>query len=1168
MVGKVADFSEAWRGDGVSLAVEPDRRFKQTLNFEAIEAWRLQICGAQIELVATANSGLPVSFALISGAAKISGTTLEIRGPGPVKVEAVQKGNAFVQPVSVAQEFAVTVPNLLGCNPAPNDAFADRIRLPSLPSVSSGLATAYGSTREAWEPFQPPQPNRNGSVWWSWEAPASGRVRVSALGAGCINPFLFGITGNPSVFEVVGANDDSLREGGTNGASGFVFSATAGTTYHFAVAEMEFSYPRTYPGSDCDFTSVNAGYSLVPHEATLSLEIRTLPTPANDSPANAVLVIGDFSSVSGTNIGATADLGGEPDFGPTNRSQATVWWRWTAPRSRRVSLSTVGSEIGTVLAVFAMREGGITELVAENVVAPEFEAIRGLATGQIVIGAARPLPGDAAVLPNSRVEFEATEGHEYLIGVDGMPSPYGEPGFGAIRLHWDRIVLQGFEGAQRDTRLGPLGDPTDFWGVNMKEIVWSPMFLSLYFDYLDSIETQQPLTPGRAIVGPYGPWPWSEAEDPFDLNPLVQEVESKLTAMVVTNRLLVDPAVFGDSWVLSEATREALALHPTSGPELQRLNRLLMADALPDYLPWRRSATHVSGTLRLANFGPAPTRALRVRIVGTRVFPGTVRDRDRGASEALAAGIELGTASLNEGISASGEARVRVDFLTPPASLNGATTPAGFTYRADAVIESRVGGTWIQELVMPLFPGDLAGNTMIQKDGVGPGSGAGDVSSEGGEAATEEMKLSTYPEADSVGPGQRVQLMAQLRVQQKNAADELDVTEEVSWRFEGPGTLVRQDGKTYLELPTTSAGLPPGYGGGPVSLWCALTNGVVLTASRQLGLTGAQTITFDPPPTTTYGDPPILLSATASSSLPVVFEVVSGPATLEGSLLRPTGVGEVVLRARQPGDATYFAVSVERTVVVGRMSQTLSFAPPTSVNFGGDPVELSGTASSGLALRYEVVSGPGRLSGSVLWFTGAGTVVLRVSQEGSETYFATSTEFDIVVGKAPQTITFEVASTATQGDPPILLSAKASSGLPVFLEVVAGSATVAGNFLTLSGEGEVRLRATQAGDANWLAAEPVERSITVRPGEVSEPITLSYEIRSGSGAGDVQLRLTMSVPRGTRVAFSFSPDLIAWDALPDPEIVEGMARVQVAVPSFPAHGFYRAVTLPVLPSAP
>lgn len=63
---------------------------------------------------------------------------------------------------------------------------------------------------------------------------------------------------------------------------------------------------------------------------------------------------------------------------------------------------------------------------------------------------------------------------------------------------------------------------------------------------------------------------------------------------------------------------------------------------------------------------------------------------------------------------------------------------------------------------------------------------------------------------------------------------------------------------------------------------------------------------------------------------------------------------------------------------------------------------------------------------------------------------------------------------------PFVLVATASSGLPVFFDVVSGPATISGQTVTLTGvEGIVTIRASQPGDNVWEPALPVLRSFHV-----------------------------------------------------------------------------------------
>jgi hypothetical protein len=59
---------------------------------------------------------------------------------------------------------------------------------------------------------------------------------------------------------------------------------------------------------------------------------------------------------------------------------------------------------------------------------------------------------------------------------------------------------------------------------------------------------------------------------------------------------------------------------------------------------------------------------------------------------------------------------------------------------------------------------------------------------------------------------------------------------------------------------------------------------------------------------------------------------------------------------------------------------------------GADGIGSNGaaTASSGLSVTYEVLSGPAKIKGSTLTFTGAGKVMLRASQAGNSNYHPAS----------------------------------------------------------------------------------------------------------------------------------------------------------------------------------
>ena len=86
-------------------------------------------------------------------------------------------------------------------------------------------------------------------------------------------------------------------------------------------------------------------------------------------------------------------------------------------------------------------------------------------------------------------------------------------------------------------------------------------------------------------------------------------------------------------------------------------------------------------------------------------------------------------------------------------------------------------------------------------------------------------------------------------------------------------------------------------------------------------------ITFDAPASVPFDAPALLLNATTSSGLRIIYAVVSGPGVITGNVLRFTGAGEVLVEASQPGSDSYSAATPVRRAI--RVEAQLAFlAPP------------------------------------------------------------------------------------------------------------------------------------------------------------------------------------------------------------------------------------------------
>ncbi len=118
-----------------------------------------------------------------------------------------------------------------------------------------------------------------------------------------------------------------------------------------------------------------------------------------------------------------------------------------------------------------------------------------------------------------------------------------------------------------------------------------------------------------------------------------------------------------------------------------------------------------------------------------------------------------------------------------------------------------------------------------------------------------------------------------------------------------------------------------------------------------------------------------------------------------------------------------------------------------------------------------------------------------------------------------QSITWNQALSAICGDPPLTLTAIASSGLPVsYTSNDTNVVKTIGDQLYIIGGGTAIVMASQSGDANYIAAMDVVKSITVSKG--NQTITWS-QILSAT-YGDSSIALTAAASSGLPVGYTSS----------------------------------------------
>ena len=143
--------------------------------------------------------------------------------------------------------------------------------------------------------------------------------------------------------------------------------------------------------------------------------------------------------------------------------------------------------------------------------------------------------------------------------------------------------------------------------------------------------------------------------------------------------------------------------------------------------------------------------------------------------------------------------------------------------------------------------------------------------------------------------------------------------------------------------------------------------------------------------------------------------------------------------------------------------------------------------------------------------------------DSPEAFYATSdVDFtECETQNIPQDITFPTIEDQETDNPDFAVNVSSGSGLPVSLSIVSGPATVSGNMISLTGiSGIVVVRASQAGNACYAAADDVEQSFLVTesggfcdflPGQV-------FRVYSALPAADFEINFVAIPPEGSTVA--------------------------------------------------
>jgi hypothetical protein len=294
---------------------------------------------------------------------------------------------------------------------------------------------------------------------------------------------------------------------------------------------------------------------------------------------------------------------------------------------------------------------------------------------------------------------------------------------------------------------------------------------------------------------------------------------------------------------------------------------------------------------------------------------------------------------------------------------------------------------------------------------------------------------------------------------------------------------------------------------------------------------GNQVITFAALSAKAMGDQPFALAATASSGLPVSYvSSNTAVATIAGSTLTIKSAGTTIITASQEGNTSYnAAVSVPQTLTVNKGNQTIAFGPLVSKTTRDQPFALMASATSGLDVVYASSDGAVvTVSGTLATVRGAGTATITASQSGNADWNAAGSVAQPLTVRKSQTISFGTLPAKMSTDAAFSISATASSALNVrFTSSDTGVATVSGVWVTIVGAGTTTITAHQDGNSEWAPAPDVKQTLNIGGTSSRTAQTITFSTLASKVVGDSSFVLKAAASSGLRVSYASSDTTVA-----------------------------------------
>ena len=301
----------------------------------------------------------------------------------------------------------------------------------------------------------------------------------------------------------------------------------------------------------------------------------------------------------------------------------------------------------------------------------------------------------------------------------------------------------------------------------------------------------------------------------------------------------------------------------------------------------------------------------------------------------------------------------------------------------------------------------------------------------------------------------------------------------------------------------TSAGMISFFAAGACTILADQAGNGNYAAATQVQQTfnviaGSNVISFVKPADTSFTATPPVPGATASSKLAVTY--TSSPAAVctvtSAGVISFVAAGACTILADQAGNGNYApAQQVAQTFNATVGGNIISFAKPADTSFTATPPVPGATASSKLAVTYKSSTTPvcTVTSAGVISFVAAGTCSIDATQAGNGNYspaVKVTQVFNVTAGA--NLITFAGLPDALFAAGPLTLTANASSGLAVsFTSATPAVCTISGKVLAFVIAGTCTATASQPGNGNYAAANPVTQSFKII---AAKPVATAFTV--------------------------------------------------------------------------